>query len=167
VTAVVALTAAGCGASGSQSVPTTPAVVSGIPSATGRAEVRSIYLAEFKAQVLVTGAGDVLYMFVPDRRARVTCTGTCAALWPPLDVPKGAANVTASGQVRPGLLGADADPATGQRVVTYGGWPLYTYQADFQAGYATGQGVDLDGGYWYLMSPTGSPIVPAGDPQPA
>ena len=34
--------------------------------------------------VLVNSRGDTLYMFVPDKRKRVTCKGTCATVWPPL-----------------------------------------------------------------------------------
>jgi hypothetical protein len=63
-----------------------------------------------------------------------------------------------------GLVGTDPDRSAGRRVVTYGGWPLYTYVADLQPGFATGQAVDLDGGYWYLMQPDGRPLVPAGSP---
>jgi len=30
----------------------------------------------------------------------------------------------------------------------------------------SGQGIDVNGGYWYFMSPSGDPVVPAGDPSP-
>ena len=40
--------------------------------------------------VLVTGKGYALYMFEPDRRRAVTCTGVCAGTWPPLMLPSGA-----------------------------------------------------------------------------
>ena len=43
---------------------------------------------------------------------------------------------------------------------------LYTYQDDYQPGMVTGQGTNLNGGYWYLMKPDGMPLVPAGDPSP-
>jgi hypothetical protein len=58
------------------------------------------------------------------------------------------------------------DPSGG-RVVTYAGWPLYTYQSDVQPAIAAGQGVNLNGGYWYLLRPDGTPLVPAGDPSPS
>ena len=31
----------------------------------------------------------------------------------------------------------------------------------------TGQGIDNNGGYWYLMSPDGTPIVPSRRSQPS
>jgi predicted lipoprotein with Yx(FWY)xxD motif len=43
----------------------------------------------------------------------------------------------------------------GGRVVTYHAWPLYTYLGDASAGHVSGQGEDEDGGYWYVMRPSG------------
>jgi predicted lipoprotein with Yx(FWY)xxD motif len=107
-------------------------------------------------QVLVDARGHTLYMFVPDKRRKVTCTGTCAASWPPLKLPKGA-RLVAGGKARQKLLGSDPDPAGG-RVVTYAGWPLYTYVADTKAGAAFGQATNLNGGLWYVLSPAGKVI---------
>lgn len=106
--------------------------------------------------VLVDAKGRTLYMFVPDRRKKVTCVGSCAAVWPPLKVPAGAKPV-AKGKVKAMLLGSDRDPAGG-RVVTYAGWPLYTYVTDTKPGEATGQAIKLNGGYWYVLSATGTVI---------
>lgn len=109
--------------------------------------------------VLVDGQGYALYMFIPDHRREVTCTSICAATWPPLKLPAGTSPVTGSG-LKSSLLGSDADPAGG-RVVTYDGWPLYTYTGDVQPGQTTGQGIDLNGGLWYLLRPSGTPLTPA------
>jgi len=106
--------------------------------------------------VLVSKQGYALYMFVPDGRHAVTCTSSCALTWPPVMLPAGAA-LTAGPGVRSSLLGSDPDPAGG-RVVTYAGWPLYTYTGDVQPGRATGQGIDLNGGDWYVMRPSGAPL---------
>lgn len=106
--------------------------------------------------VLVTSKGYALYMFVRDDRRQVTCTGYCAATWPPLKIGSGA-TLTAGPGVRQSLLGSEPDPAGG-RVVTYAGWPLYTYTADVQPGQVTGQGINLNGGAWYLMRPSGAPL---------
>jgi len=103
--------------------------------------------------VLVTNKGFALYMFAPDAARRVTCTGDCATSWPPLQVRAGE-SVAAGPGVRPGLLGTAPNPGGG-RVVTYRGWPLYTYLGDAAAGHAAGQGADDDGGYWYVMRPSG------------
>jgi len=103
--------------------------------------------------VLVTNKGFVLYMFAPDAARRVTCTGGCAAAWPPLLVHPGD-TIAAGPGIRPGLLGTAPNPGGG-RVVTYRGWPLYTFLGDAAPGDATGQAADDDGGYWYVMRPAG------------
>ena len=118
--------------------------------------------------VLVTNKGYALYMFPPDAASRVSCTGGCADAWPPLTVPDGD-TVAAGARVRPGLLGTAPNPGGG-RVVTYHGWPLYTYLGDASPGHASpghaspghaspghaaGLGLDEDGGFWYAMRPSG------------
>jgi predicted lipoprotein with Yx(FWY)xxD motif len=106
--------------------------------------------------VLVDGRGRTLYMFVPDKRKRVTCVGTCAVVWPPVKLP-GGGKAVARGRVKAKLLGSDPNPAGG-RVVTYAGWPLYTYVTDTRPGVATGQAVNLNGGLWYVLAPSGKVI---------
>jgi len=106
--------------------------------------------------VLVNSKGLTLYMFVPDKRHRVTCVSTCAVVWPPVKLPKGARPL-ARGKAKQQLLGSDRDPAGG-RVVTYHGWPLYTYVVDRKPGQATGQALDLNGGLWYVLAPSGKVI---------
>ena len=106
--------------------------------------------------VLVDSKGRTLYMFVPDKRKRVTCVKTCAAVWPPVLLPKGA-KIVAAGHAKASLLGSDKNPAGG-RVVTYSKWPLYTYVGDAKPGQATGQALDLNGGLWYVLAPSGKVI---------
>ena len=65
--------------------------------------------------------------------------------------------VAAGPGVRPGLLGTAPNPGGG-RVVTYHGWPLYTYLDDASAGHAAGQGANHDGGYWCTMRPSGQVV---------
>ncbi len=110
-------------------------------------------------EVLVNSHGYALYMFQPDKKSAVTCTQLCAGIWPPVEVPAGA-SVEAGAGVRQSLLGSDPDPAGG-RVATYGGWPLYAYGGDSSPGQPTGEGVDIDGGYWFLMLPSGQPLMGA------
>ena len=109
--------------------------------------------------VLVTARGYALYMFEPDGRKMVTCTGACAGTWPPLRLPAGGTLIAGRG-VDASLLASDPDPAGG-RVITYAGWPLYTYSGDIQPGQVTGQAIDLNGGEWYLMRPSGRPLIPS------
>jgi predicted lipoprotein with Yx(FWY)xxD motif len=106
--------------------------------------------------VLVTNKGFALYVFAPDAARHVTCTGGCATAWPPLLVRTGE-NVAAGPGVRPGMLGTVPNPGGG-RVVTYHGWPLYTYLGDGAPGHAAGQAADDDGGYWYVVRPSGQVV---------
>ncbi|HEY3087880.1 MAG TPA: hypothetical protein VGJ59_07450 [Jatrophihabitantaceae bacterium] len=103
--------------------------------------------------VLVTNKGYALYMFPPDAAKRVTCTGDCARGWPPLILPDRASVVAGPG-IRADLLGTALAPNR-KRVVTYRGWPLYTYLGDADPGHAAGQGKNDDGGNWYTMHPSG------------
>jgi len=106
--------------------------------------------------ILVDSKGLTLYMFVPDKRKRVTCVSTCAAIWPPVKLPAHA-TIVAKGEAKQKLLGSDRDPAGG-RVVTYHGWPLYTYIGDRKPGQATGQALNLNGGLWYVLAPSGAVV---------
>ena len=108
--------------------------------------------------VLVTNKGFALYTFPPDAAQHVTCTGDCASAWPPLTLHTGQTAAAGAG-VRAGLLGTAPDPGGG-RVVTYHGWPLYTYLGDSSPGHAAGQGKNDDGGYWYVMRPSGQIVSP-------
>ena len=101
--------------------------------------------------ILVNSKGRTLYMFVPDHQKKVTCKGSCAVAWPPLKLKKGV-RPTAGGAARKKLLGMDG------RVVTYDRWPLYTYIGDSKPGQANGQAQDLNGGLWYVLSPSGKVI---------
>jgi predicted lipoprotein with Yx(FWY)xxD motif len=110
-------------------------------------------------KVLADSGGYVLYMFEPDGKRAVTCTGACAGTWPPVKLPAGAVLAAGPG-VKASLLGSDPDPSGG-RVITYGGWPLYTYSGDVQPGQTTGQAIDLNGGVWYVLRPSGEPLIPS------
>ncbi|MDN5913980.1 MAG: hypothetical protein L0I76_02490 [Pseudonocardia sp.] len=75
-------------------------------------------------------------------------------------LPDGETPVAGSG-VQVALLGTVEAPEGG-RVVTYSGWPLYTYVDDAVPGQATGQALDLNGAPWYVLRPSGELVVPAG-----
>jgi predicted lipoprotein with Yx(FWY)xxD motif len=150
---VLAVSVAACGSSNSSTTKTT--------ATTAPAKTVSVVVITAKREpglgtVLVDSQGKTLYQFLPDAGKHVTCTGGCAGVWPPVMLPTGA-KLGASGGVKASLLSSDADP-TGGRVVTYAGWPLYTYVADSSPGSHTGQGINLNGGLWYVMSPTGQAI---------
>jgi hypothetical protein len=73
-----------------------------------------------------------------------------------LKVPAGEKTPAATG-IRPSFVSSDPDPAGG-RVLTYNGWPLYTYVVDKVAGTDKGQGLILNGGAWYAIRPDGTVI---------
>jgi predicted lipoprotein with Yx(FWY)xxD motif len=106
--------------------------------------------------VLVDSRGRTLYIFLHDKRKKVTCLGACAAIWPPLKLATGA-RPTAAGEAQSSLLGSDPNPAGG-RVVSYAGWPLYLYAGDHSPGSANGQALNLNGGLWYVLTPAGKAI---------
>jgi predicted lipoprotein with Yx(FWY)xxD motif len=162
--AVLALVA-GCGGSSSNSGASTSTKASATSEAGGEAtakeavssatEVSSAGVASL-GQVLVDGEGKTLYVFAPDEGREVTCESSCAAVWPPLKIEAGQ-KASASGKVKSSLLGSDPDPEGGE-VVTYAGWPLYTYVSDTEPGQAAGQGINLNGGYWYTITPAGKVV---------
>jgi predicted lipoprotein with Yx(FWY)xxD motif len=103
-------------------------------------------------RVLADGAGYSLYVYLPDEQGRSKCTLACAAVWPPLVLPRGVRHPIAGSGVDAALLGTTRR-ANGSLQITYNGWPLYTYLDD-GAGQATGQGEGM--GAWYLISTTGA-----------
>jgi predicted lipoprotein with Yx(FWY)xxD motif len=168
--AVSALVLAACGSSSSSnssstSAPTsstTPTTSTSTPtttSSTASAATTQISVRTVSGlgRVLVDARGHTLYMFEPDKRAKVTCVGACASVWPPVKLSDGQ-KAAAVGGAKSSLLASDPDPEGGQ-VVTYAGWPLYTYVADSGPGTATGQGLNVNGGLWYVLSPSGKVIT--------
>jgi predicted lipoprotein with Yx(FWY)xxD motif len=107
--------------------------------------------------VLVNSQGKTLYIFKPDNAKKVTCTGQCAAVWPPVKL-SGSAKPIGSGGVKASLLSSDPNPSGGN-VATYNGWPLYTYVTDTGSGSARGQALNLNGGLWYVIGTNGQPIT--------
>ena len=156
IVVALALATAGCGGSSKSSTGSTSSTAPPASSASSSGvKISSAKLARL-GPTLVNAKGRTLYVFVPDKHKKVTCLGTCAAIWPPAFLPKGRKAVAAA-PVKQSLLGSDRDPAGG-RVITYAGWPLYTYVTDKAPGQATGQALNLNGGLWYVISPAGKLI---------
>jgi predicted lipoprotein with Yx(FWY)xxD motif len=108
--------------------------------------------------VLVASSGKTLYMFARDTSTKSTCSGSCATFWPPLITtgsPKAGPGVTAAklGTTRRG---------DGKLQVTYNGHPLYFFANDKKAGQTGGEGVKAFGAKWFVLSPAGVKIEPAG-----
>lgn len=96
--------------------------------------------------ILVDGKGMTVYTYDKDTAGTSTCTGPCAAIWPPVltnGAPTGGTGVTASN------LGTITLP-DGSTQVTYNSKPLYYYSKDMAAGDANGNGI---GGVWHVVAP--------------
>jgi predicted lipoprotein with Yx(FWY)xxD motif len=102
-------------------------------------------------RVLFDGRGFALYAFTKDPRGRSTCSGACAAAWPPYLV--GSAPRATAG-VKRTLLGT-VRRADGRLQVTYRGRPLYYYVGDRSPGQILCQNVSEFGGLWLVVRPDG------------
>ena len=92
---------------------------------------------------LVDSSGRSLYLFEADKSSTSTCTGACAAAWPPLTTT-GAP--TAGTGVKASLLGTSKRD-DGKMEVTYNGHPLYYFANDSAPGDIKGDG---KGGVWHV-----------------
>jgi len=107
---------------------------------------------------LTDSDGMTLYLFQPDPPGRSTCTGSCAQFRPPLlGVPTAGSGLSARQ-----LSTTTRDD--GSQQVVYHGHPLYYYKGDTIAGQITGQGVNANGGLWYLVDAAGNAITAVPEP---
>jgi len=106
------------------------------------------------ATVLANAKGFILYSFAPDTATVSKCTGACAQIWPPVAGP------TTAGSGVTGKLGT-ITRSDGTTQATYNGHPLYTYTADTTAGQANGNGLNVNGGVWHVVTASGA-APPAG-----
>lgn len=127
---------------------------SGAQSSTGKISVGSTTAGK----VLVDPHKMTLYAFAKDSRGHSTCTGACANYWPP--VPGADASAGASSAVTAKL--GTIKRAGGTTQLTVDGYPMYTYVGDTKPGQATGQGLNLSGGLWWVVAPDGSWVKSAG-----
>ncbi len=141
--------------SGSSSTPTTTAQAAGQPtsSSLGLPAKGSIVLIVQKSAlgyVLAAANGQVVYTYAKDTKGGTpTCTGSCAAIWPPLTGNP----VVSAADTGLGTLGTVSDP-NGAKQVTYNGMPLYTYKGAKPLA-TKGNGV---GGVWHVIKLSASNI---------
>jgi predicted lipoprotein with Yx(FWY)xxD motif len=148
---VVALFAAGCGGKSysSNSQTSTPAASNSATLSLGSTGL---------GKVLVGASGRTLYLFEKDTGGKSSCTGGCAAEWPPFTTtgkPSAAAGVNAA------MLSVTKRP-DGKSQVVYAGHPLYYYATDTKAGDTNGQGLNAFGAEWYVVSAGGSKVEKSG-----
>ena len=110
--------------------------------------------------VLVDGQGRTLYLLTSEKGGKITCTAAngCTEAWPEIVLASGTTAPTAGSGVQSSLLGTVKD-ASGNREVTYNGWPLYTFSGDSGPGVAKGEGISNFGGTWYVLNSPGNPVT--------
>ncbi|MGH7643224.1 MAG: COG4315 family predicted lipoprotein [Candidatus Dormibacteria bacterium] len=106
--------------------------------------------------VLVDGAGRTLYSLTSESSGKITCTAAsgCPTYWPQIRVRSGQRHQAREG-AKAGLVRSEKG-ASGTRILTYHGHPLYTYSGDDAAGQSLGEGLKSYGGTWYAVSASGS-----------
>lgn len=107
-------------------------------------------------QYVADANGRALYMFTPDTGGTSTCYDACAEAWPPFLAPEGTPSAR-GGELESSLIGT-TERRDGATQVTYGGFPLYYFQKDREAGQTTGQDIHGFGGEWYLVTPEGTKL---------
>jgi len=141
----------GTGGSGAASTPSvTPGAVLGTASTSA-------------GTVLVDSHGMTVYVFAADSPGHSNCTGSCLAYWPPVVAP---ATLPTPGSGMTAKIGV-LKRSDGTRQLTVNGWPVYTYTGDTSPGSTAGQGTNLSGGLWWVVSPSGAQITSTGATSPS
>lgn len=151
----VLLLAAACG--GSSTSTAAPATTSGVTGATKSGAAVVNIAATSAGKILVDAQGRAMYAFAADTKGHSACTGACLTYWPA--VPAGATSPSAASGVTATLGVLHRPDGTSQ--LTADGWPMYTYVGDTKPGATTGQGKNLSGGLWWVVSPSGKWITKA------
>ena len=151
--AVVALTALAVSACGSGGGGGATAATAPPKNADGRSATVRVANSDL-GKILVDSRGRTLYLFTKDTGSTSTCTGACAAAWPPL-VADGA--TTAGNGAQASMLGT-TKRSDNTVQVTYNGHPLYLFAKDQSPGDTNGEGVSAFGGSWFAVSPAGNRI---------
>jgi predicted lipoprotein with Yx(FWY)xxD motif len=166
VLGVSALLVAGCGSSSKSSSTTSAAATTPTTSETSSTAATTTPAAATGTVVAVKHSGKLgtvlaagskkltVYMFEGDKGASSSCTGECAAVWPPV-TSSGAP--TTSGSASSADLGT-ITRADGTTQVTYKGHPLYFFAKDKDSGDAYGEGVHGFGADWYVLAPSGKEV---------
>ena len=123
--------------------PTTPSPAIGTVVTTGDSEF---------GEMLFDDRGQAIYLFDRERMSTPDCYDQCAAAWPPVLTD---GTPQAGGAADPVLL-STTQRTDGSMQVTYAGHPLYFY-ANEGPDEVLCHNVFLNGGWWYVVTPEGSP----------
>ena len=156
---VLVLALAACAAVGAAGF----ALASGARPAAARRSVTigSAQNATVGKTILVDSRGRTLYRRTGERRGHILCTGSCAAIWPPVLVPRGA-HLKAGKGVKRSRLGTVRLPG-GKRAAAYRGAPLRRFASDTKPGDAKGDGLQ---GIWHVIAVRAAPPAPQPAPSP-
>ena len=167
--AVVFLAACGSSAatsSGSAASPSSGAAAASSPASSSGSAASSatgiMTASTAGGTVLTTAQGRTIYWFAIDTPTKSNCSGTCATYWPPVT---GTPTAAASASL-PGKWGT-ITRADGTTQATYDGHPLYTYKGDTAAGQDGGNGLNISGGLWWAMTPSGAKLAAAKQSSPS
>jgi predicted lipoprotein with Yx(FWY)xxD motif len=149
VVAATALTVAACGGGGATASKPPPKTASPAPPAVTVAN-------SGLGKILVDSRGHTLYLFTKDSGTTSSCTGACAAAWPPL---RANGSPSVSGGLSASKVGT-APRSDGAPQVTYNGHPLYLFVKDQKAGDTNGEGLSAFGGTWFAVTPAGNQLTP-------
>jgi predicted lipoprotein with Yx(FWY)xxD motif len=157
LTAVGLTMVAACSSSAESSGSSTTSSSSGAGTPAAGTAIRAQSTA--LGTILVNASGRTVYVFANDTTNVSNCNDTCATAWPPVSAPS---------PLPTSLPGVSAALGTvtrsdGSHQLSIAGHPIYTFSGDSAAGQTHGQGINLNGGVWTVVSPAGSPQAsPAG-----
>ncbi|GHH85860.1 hypothetical protein GCM10018793_55440 [Streptomyces sulfonofaciens] len=107
-------------------------------------------------RIMVGAKGRTAYVFAADTTSKSTCTGACAAAWPPVltqGQPK------AGNGVAPSVKLGTSRRSDGKTQVTVNGHPVYYFAGDKKAGDTMGQGLNQFGAKWWALDPAAKRIT--------
>jgi predicted lipoprotein with Yx(FWY)xxD motif len=105
-------------------------------------------------QIIVDSTGRTVYAFSLDHANEPACYDSCADTWLPLLAkgnPAGGTGIDVA-------AAATVRRRDGGNQVTYKGIPLYQYAGDKAEKDANGQGLDMFGGEWHVLTKDGRPL---------
>lgn len=106
-------------------------------------------------EIVVDSTGRTLYVFSKDAAKEPTCYGECADTWLPV-----LADADPAGGTGIDVAAAKTIPRRdGGNQVTYRGHPLYRYAGDQTDRDANGQGLDMFGGEWHVLTKNAEPLA--------
>ncbi|MEU9019503.1 hypothetical protein [Actinomadura sp. NPDC048394] len=161
--AAIAAAATACGGSagsgGAAHRPAVPVAASSSPSTANAGGTIATAKVGNLGQVLVDGQGRTLYLFEKDQGGKSSCSGACAAVWPPVTTT---GKPHAGSDAKASKLGTTTR-SDGTTQVTYAGHPLYYYAPDGTTkGSAKGEGLNQFGAGWDVLAPSGQKVEKSG-----